>query len=396
MRATVPPAKTMTREEAIARAKRVAQIVGPNAERTEQLRRLPIENVEAIMAEELDLLLRPRRWGGYGADWMFMVDAVSEVGKVCGSTAWCMGFLMHHQWWLSYFPEAAQAAVYESDPRPKIVTAFAPMGKVTVVPGGYRISGEWMWGSGSDYCDWAIVGGFVPGRKNADGGPRLLNYLLRPGEFTVKDTWHCVGLKGTGSNNILVDDVFVPEEHTVDMEQAREGTAPGCSLDDGVLYRSSFAYQSPYGVVSPMMGIARGAYDAFVEFTRHRVSTVSGAQIAEAAPVQIRIGEAQAGIDGAYTILENLNRILHDEAPVTLAHRIRAKRDFVFAAKLLAGAVDTLFDIGGARGLNEDNALQRAWRDTHAIANHLVLNPDVMYQNAGRAALGLQPCDRAF
>jgi len=378
----------MTREEAVARAKRVAQLVAPNAEKAERLRRLPMKNVEAIVESELDLLLRPRRWGGFGADWMCMVDAVSEVGKVCGSTAWCMGFLMHHQWWLSYFPEAAQAAVYETDPRPKIATSFAPMGKITVAPGGYRVAGEWKWGSGVDYCDWAIVGGFV--------GPRLLNFLLKPREFTVKDTWHSVGLKGTGSNNILVDDVFVPEEHTLDTEQAREGTAPGCSLDDGVLYRSSFAYQSPYGIVSPMMGVARGAYETFVAFTRNRVSIVGGAQVADVVPVQIRIGEAAAGIDAAYTILENLNRILHEEAPVTLAHRFRAKRDFAFAAKLLLGAVDLLFEAGGARGLDEGNALQRAWRDTHAIANHLVLNPDVMYQNAGREALGLPPCDRAY
>lgn len=386
----------MTRAEAVARAKRVAERVAPNAEKAEQLRRLPLENVDAILESELDLLLRPRRWGGLGADWMYMVDTVSEVGKVCGSTAWCMGFLMHHQWWLSYFPDAAQRAVYERDSRPKIATAFAPMGKVTAVPGGYRISGEWMWGSGVDYCDWAIVGGFVPGQQSADGGPRLLNYLLRPGEFTVKDTWHSVGLKGTGSNNILVDDVFVPEEHTVNMEQAREGTAPGCALDDGVLYRSSFAYQSPYGIISPMIGVARGAYEAFVAFTRGRVSTVSGASIADAAPVQTRIGEAAARIDAAYVILENINRILHEEQPVALAHRLRAKRDFAFAGRLLAGAVDLLFNVAGARGLNMDNSLQRAWRDTHAIANHLVLNTDVMYQNSGRAALGLPPCDRAY
>jgi 3-hydroxy-9,10-secoandrosta-1,3,5(10)-triene-9,17-dione monooxygenase len=386
----------MTRTEAVARAKRVAERVAPNAEKVEQLRRLPAENVEAILESELDLLLRPRRWGGFGADWMYMVDTVSEVGKACGSTAWCMGFLMHHQWWLSYFPDAAQSTVYKADARPKIATAFAPMGKVTPVSGGYRVSGEWMWASGVDYCDWIIVGGFVPGQKSADGGPRLLNYLLRPGEFTVKDTWHSVGLKGTGSNSVLVDDVFVPEQHTFDMEQAREATAPGCTLDEGVLYRSSFAYQSPYGIISPMMGVARGAYDAFVAFTRDRVSTVSGASIADAVPVQIRIGEAAAGIDAAYVILENVNRILHEEQPILLEHRLRAKRDFAFAGKLLCGAVDLLFDIAGARGLNLDSALQRAWRDTHAIANHLVLNPDVMYQNSGRAALGLPPCDRAY
>lgn len=162
----------MTRAEAVARAKRVAERVAPNAEKAERLRRLPMENVEAILESELDLLLRPRRWGGLGADWMYMVDTVSEVGKVCGSTAWCMGFLMHHQWWLSYFPDAAQRAVYESDSRPKIATAFAPMGKVAAIPGGYRISGEWMWGSGVDYCDWAIVGGFVPDKRvpTADRG----------------------------------------------------------------------------------------------------------------------------------------------------------------------------------------------------------------------------------
>ena len=127
----------ISRDEAIAKAKTIAPVALANAEKAEKLRRLPKENIDAILESELMPLMRPRRYGGYEADWMTHIDCVSEVARFCGSTGWCMSFLIQHQVYLSFFPQEAQDRVYGEHPDPKIVTAFAPTGKVTEVAGGF-------------------------------------------------------------------------------------------------------------------------------------------------------------------------------------------------------------------------------------------------------------------
>ncbi len=184
------------------------------------------ENVAAMTGSGLMPLMRPQRFGGLGGDWLDLMNAVTEVGRVCASTAWCLSFLIHHQWIFAYFPDAPQSLVYGKSPDPKFVVSFAPVGKVVPRTGGWEISGEWPWGSGGDHCDWSMVAALVPG---PDGRIEARMFLLQPGQFRIRDVWHSVGLKGSGTNNIVVDPVFVPAEHTMNIDQARDGTAPGCA-----------------------------------------------------------------------------------------------------------------------------------------------------------------------
>src|SRR5215813_2571776 len=143
---------------------------------------------------------------------------------------------------LRVFPGCRAKCVFGTAPDPKFVVSFAPVGKVRPVAGGWELSGEWPWGSGGDHCDWGMVIALVPGPERDRLQARM--FLLLPGQFHMRDVWHSVGLKGSGTNNIVVDPIFVPAEYTLDLQQARDGTAPGCSLDDGVLFRSSLTAQT--------------------------------------------------------------------------------------------------------------------------------------------------------
>jgi 3-hydroxy-9,10-secoandrosta-1,3,5(10)-triene-9,17-dione monooxygenase len=172
-------------------------------------------------------LIIPKDRGGYGIDsWMVIADAVTEVGRHCGSSGWCFDLLMQHHWVFGMFPPECQDQVYKADPRPKIGTSFMPAAKVTRAPGGFRVTGEWSFSSGIDHSDWAILGGVVP-PADASGQPDVRFFLFGPGEFKVKDNWYAVGLKGSGSNNVVVNDVFVREEFTVRSAEFATGTAPG-------------------------------------------------------------------------------------------------------------------------------------------------------------------------
>ncbi|HUB96059.1 MAG TPA: acyl-CoA dehydrogenase family protein [Stellaceae bacterium] len=379
--------RTMTRDEVIERARGIAKAAAAQVGRAETLRRLPPETVAAIMGSGLMPMMRPRRFGGFGGDWLDLLNACAEIGRVCGAASWCFSFLIHHQWIFAYFPGAAQDRVYAAATDPKFVVSFAPVGKVRAVAGGWELSGEWPWGSGGDHCDWAMVNALIPG---ADGGPpHARMFLLQPGQFRMRDVWHSVGLKGSGTNNIVVDPVFVPAELTLNVAEAQEATAPGCRLDEGVLFRSPLTAQAWVGIVSPLIGVAMGACDAFVDRARTKVSTM-GEVVAEAAPMQVAIGESQAEIEAAVALAERINEALFANQPVTLEHRVRYRRNATAAARLALRAVDRLFDLGGAQGLAEAGALQRHWRDAHAIAHHFALST-VGFQNSGRIALGLGP-----
>ena len=386
--------RRMSRGEVIERARGIAAAVAPQVERAEQLRRMPPENVKAMVESGLMPMMRPARFGGFGGDWLDLLNTCVEVGRVCGSTSWCLSFLIHHQWIFAYFPDAAQKHVFGAAADPKFVVSFAPVGKVKPVAGGWELSGEWPWGSGGDHCDWGMVNALIP--DPAGGPPHARFFLLQPGQFRMRDVWYSVGLKASGTNNIVVDGVFVPEQFTLALAEAQEGTAPGCRVNEGVLFRSPLTAQPWVGIVSPLLGCARGACDAFIAYNKTKVSTF-GEKSADAVPIQMAIGESLADLDAAIALAERNNEGLFAEQPVTLEHRVRYRRNAGLAARLGLRAADRLFDLAGAQGLTETGALQRHWRDAHAIAHHYALGA-VGFQNAGRLALGLgmAPGDTLF
>ncbi len=380
---------TISHEEAIQRARTISEVAKRNAAATEELRRLPEENVRAIVDSGLMPLMRPKRFGGFEGDWMTQLDCVSEVARFCGSTGWVMTFFIQHQYFLSLFSEEAQCFVYERDANPTILTSFFnPGGHIREVPGGYEISGRWNFASGSDYCRWGIVGGVAAG---SDGrSKRMLNFLIRSDQFRIERVWNSVGLKGTGSNDVLVEPTFVPHAFVYDNDEALVGQAPGQSVNEGVVYRAPLILNSGFAVMTPMHGIARGAYESFVDFTSGRATNAFGGKPTDRADIQIAIGTSKAEIDLAYLITEKLNATVLEDRKVTRVDAVRHRRDFMLIQTLLQKAVDRLFDLSGARGLQADHPLQRHWRDLHAIGHHAAWGAPSL-QIAGRDALGLPP-----
>ena len=377
---------TIRYEEAIERAQTIAPVAKRNAQATEELRRMPDENLQAILDSGLMPLMRPRMFGGYEADWMTSIDCVSEVARFCGSTGWCMAFLILHQIWLSLYPEETQRYVYEHQADPRIVSAFNPLGTIKEVPGGLEVSGRWRFGSAGDHCQWAIVGGVI---KSEDGSTKKYNVLLKPEQFKIDRVWNSLGLKGSGSNDILVEPTFVPYSFTYRIEEALMGRAPGNMVHSGILYRTPFVFSMGFAVMTPMHGIARGAYESFLEFTAARAAGPRG-KSTEMERVQTAIGESKAEIDLAYLITEKLTATTFDGIKRGRVDAVRQRRDMALVQRFLQSAVDRLFDLSGANGLDENIALGRHWRDLHAIGHHAQWAAPAM-QVAGRDALGLPP-----
>lgn len=379
---------TIRYEEAIERAQSIVPVAKRNIALAEEMRRMPEENIKAILESGLMPLMRPKMFGGYEADWMTQIDCVSEVARVCGSTGWCMTFFIQHQYFLSLFPLEAQRFVYERQPDPTILTSFNQTGQVKEVSGGYEIGGRWHFASGGDYCQWGIVGGVT---RNQDGSVnKRLNFLLRPEQFRIDRVWDSMGLKGSGSNDVIVEPTFVPANFVYDHDDALIGRAPGQSALDGVLYRSPLILNSGFAVMTPMHGIARGAYEAFVELTAGRGARPLGAKPADRVDVQIAIGQSKAEIDLAYLITEKLVATIFEGKKVTRIDAVRQRRDMMMLKQMLQSGTNRLFDLSGAHGLLGNHAIQRHWRDLHAISHHAQWAAPAI-QIAGRDALGLAP-----
>jgi 3-hydroxy-9,10-secoandrosta-1,3,5(10)-triene-9,17-dione monooxygenase len=197
-------------------------------------------------------------------------------------------------------------------------------------------------------------------------------------------------LTASGSNTSVLDNVFVPEHRSASFATLRDACSPGSKLNTNPIYRTPFIAVHTYALLGPALGLARGGYADFVQWTRHRYLTYTQLAIAQHVPVQIRIAEIAAQIDAAELLARRALAIARkDYAGMSLETRTLLRRDFSYAMHSLRAAMDALVKISGSSGLMDGNSVQRCWRDVHAISSHVVMNWDVPAENFGRTEFGL-------
>jgi 3-hydroxy-9,10-secoandrosta-1,3,5(10)-triene-9,17-dione monooxygenase len=389
------PDKIPTADELVARARALAPKLRERAVQAERERNIPQESVDEFIAAGLIHTLQPRRWGGYEHDHEVAFDIAIELGKsTCGSSAWCLNYLADHACMLALFPEEAQHDVWSRDKAACIATSAAPTGKVAIAPGGYRLDGRWSWCSGLRHSQWIMIGGLA--QRAGEDHPDMRLYLVPVSQLKQDDTWYCAGLRGSGSNTAILDNVFVPEHRSVSFSTLRDACSPGSKVNTNPIYRTPFIAVHSYALLGPVLGLARGGYADFVDWTRRRYLTYTQLAIAQHVPVQIRIAEISAQIDAAELLARRaFTTARADYSGMSLQTRTLLRRDFTYAVRSLREAMDDLIKISGSSGLLDDNPVQRCWRDAHAISSHVVMNWDVPAENFGRTEFGL-PLNPAY
>jgi 3-hydroxy-9,10-secoandrosta-1,3,5(10)-triene-9,17-dione monooxygenase len=389
----------MTPDEYLARVRALLPAIKKRVGRAEELRRLPDETFADFQDAGLFRAIQPKRWEGYELDPATFFEAIVEVSAVCASTGWILGVVGVHNWHLALFPPQAQKDVWGEDTSIQVSTSLAPTGTVERVAGGFRIKGRWSFSSGCDYCHWVALGGVAPPAGEGDA-PDARVFLLPRRDYRIEDNWHVIGLCGTGSKDIVVEDAFVPDYRTHSYLDAFRLSNPGTALNDGPLYRIPFGAMFPNSIASPAIGVALGALAAFRQQSQARLNLRDGSKLAEDPFMQMRLSESAAEIDAAYNrIRDNFSEMYGlacAGAEIPLARRARYRWDFSKAVEWSLRATDRLMEASGGRGIFLDNPIQRAWRDVHAIRAHAGNNPDRAAAVFGRSEFGLPPTDIRF
>jgi alkylation response protein AidB-like acyl-CoA dehydrogenase len=366
---------------------------------TEQAATVPAASIEMLRGAGFFDIVKPKAFGGYEYDFDVLVDLNIELAKACASTAWVAGLLAGHQWLLASFPAEAQHDVWDRDPDAVLCGSYAPAAKAAPAPGGYRLSGRWSFASGCDNSTWAVCAALLPPRRDGEG-PCPAFLLVPATDYAIDDTWHVIGLAGTGSKTLVLDDVFVPQHRVLTFAETTSGRTPGAQLyADNPTFAVPMLCYVPSCLASVAVGAALGALEDYVEATRTRVTrgAVAGAanRMAEFATVQLRVADAAAATDAAREVLLRDLRAVAQMAragkEITVHDRITCRRGQAFAVSLAIRATEALNASTGGLGLDLTNPVQRAWRDANAVGRHISMNWDVVGTMYGQMALGLEP-----
>jgi 3-hydroxy-9,10-secoandrosta-1,3,5(10)-triene-9,17-dione monooxygenase len=374
--------------EMVARAHELAPILRARAGLTEALRRLPDETIADLGRAGLFKAYRPARFDGAEVPFRGFIELGAALGRGCGSTSWVYNNLVSHNWMLGYWPPEAQEDVWGGEPEALIGSGLVmAAGAVRKVEGGWRLNGRWPFSSGIDPVTWVMLGARV------GAVPHL--FLVPLEDYRIVDTWHVMGLAGTGSKDVTVEDAFVPDHRAVPTAVGQGGLHPGSAVNPGPLYRLAWFPVFSFVNAGTPLGIAQGAVQDFAAAARSRVATYSAKAIADLAPVQMRLAEAATLVDAAETVLlkdcdEAMALAEAGDAAPTI-DRARWRRDGAYAAQLASRAVDLVFAGAGGSAIHEDHPLQRALRDVHAANGHIGVSWDFNGSLYGRAALGLEP-----
>ena len=392
--ASAPRHEAPSLDEMKERARRLVPGLRERQQKTETLRRIPEESLAELHAAGLFRIHQPARVGGSELPFRAIVEIGAIIAGGCASTAWVLTNLISHHWMLGYFPPETQDEVWRDDPDHLIGSAFIfTCGKAKRVAGGYRISGRWPFSSGVDPSTWLLVGALVEGEPDAEAAYRM--FLVPRGSWRVFDTWQVMGLIGTCSQDVAIDDVFVPEARTLALAAARGGSGPWAAANPGALYRLPMMALFAYVVGAVPLGIAQATVEQFTAAMKARVGTYSGKSLAELPTLQIRIAEAGALAAAAEALMlrgcDEATGFAEENQTPPIEAKARWRRDGAYAAAMCVRAVDLLFTGAGGGAIYQRNPLQRAFRDAHAALGHQASTWDVQGTLYGRVALGLPP-----
>lgn len=345
-------------------AAEVTEVAARHAADADHDRRLTKDVVEALLGAGFARHFVPARHGGSAGRFSELIGALQTVAEECTSAAWCGMIFATSARMAGYLPEDGRQEIWNDGPDTAVAAAFVPAGHVTKDAAGWRLSGEWSFLSGVDHSDWALLCGTVA----VDGRPTRRFFAVPRRDYRIKDVWFTVGMRGTGSNTVLLDDVSVPEHRSFGDGALMNGQ--GGNLGSPCHDVPLLAVAPPL-FAAPAVGAVRGALRRWSRWGADNKGD-RGLSASLDARSQEVLTRSSAEADIAQLLLERAGRVA-DAGAVTPGEAVRSARDAAVAAEIAVSAVDRLFRASGSRAQAQTHPLQRSWRDVSAVASHAAL-----------------------
>ncbi|MDB4261227.1 flavin-dependent monooxygenase [bacterium] len=342
-------------------------------------------------------ILQPEQWGGYAMDPQVFYAVGIEVAKNCPSSAWILGVIAVHNWQLAVFDDQAAQDVWSVDPTVLISSSYAPVGKVKVVDGGFRLSGRWSFSSGSEHCKWAFLGAVVPTPDAPFDMANYRTFLVPISDYEIVHNWDVVGLQGTGSHDIVVDDVFVPEHRTHKSMDGFLCDNPGNAVNDAPLYRMPFMQVFVRAVCTATLGACEGALEAFVEVAKTR--QVGPNKMKNDPFARVLAAEVKASLEEMkLTMIRNFDAMMEccrAGEPIAVEDRVRYRYDSAVVADRCLALSGKMLKASGSGGIRQGSDLLGFHLDILASQAHVANNSIPFATNMGGVLFGEESVDFA-
>ncbi|MED1606895.1 acyl-CoA dehydrogenase family protein [Cytobacillus kochii] len=345
--------------------------------------------VEALKNSGVVRLLQPKEFDGHELNFETFFKVMIELSKHEPSSGWVSSLYTMHSWMLCHWPLQAQKEVWETTPNALISSALATNAKQQIVEGGIRITGTWNFSSGIDYADWVMVGGVMSPQLEKES-PTINMYLVHKSDFQVVRNWEPIGMRGTGSNQVNIENVVVPAHRFINIVPWSQGKSIFHSPHNNKkIYNRPLYTVIPISLAVVTIGATKGALEIWSNMLKESISAFSE-KLSNFTHQQIRLAEVSATIDSAEQLLKSVVYIVDKKREFSLEERAMLRRNIGYSTRLCHQAMQTLFLHSGAASTSVKHPLQRYWRDVQVLAMHLGLNFDWMGEVYGKSVLGLE------
>ena len=382
-----------TRDELVERAREMIPTLKARAAKALADRKIPEETIAEMKEAGFFRILQPRRWGGYEMHPNVFFDVQKLLAEGCMSTGWVYGVVGCHPYEMALFHDQAQQDVWGEDNSVLVSSSYQPVGKVEHVEGGFRLSGRWGFSSGSQHCDWVLLGAMVPTEEG--NPPDMRTFLVPRSDYQIDETWETFGLQGTGSHDVVVDNAFVPDYRTHKASDGFMCQNPGQKENDGPLYSLPWAQVFVRSVSTAALGGAHAAVKAAVEIAQSRISTNTG-KASKADPILMAaIARAHAQVAEMELMLATSFDTMMDKAErgdeLTLDERATYRYHSSTVVRRSAELVDELLPLLGGRAIYMSSPIVQPWLDLNAARAHVANDPNNMAADLVNGLMGEPP-----
>ncbi|MCL5041292.1 MAG: acyl-CoA dehydrogenase family protein [Gammaproteobacteria bacterium] len=383
--------RTQKELEMLDAARKLVPVLRERAEQADRELKIPDETVADMQEAGLFQAMQPKRFGGYEMDPRAFFDIQMILAEGCMSTAWIYGVMGVHPWQLARYPVEAQEEVWGDDPKTLVGSTYMPVAKVTEVDGGYKISGRWGFSSGSEHCKWTLLGGIIPPDANGEGSEHG-TFLVPRSDYRIERNWDVLGLRGTGSHDIVIDEAFVPFHRVQRTNNTSMEATPGRQVNTSPLFAIPFAQVFTRAVSSSCLGALQGAINAFRDNAAKHIGK-HGAKTAEDPLAQEVVADAMLTLDSLKLVLERNFEHLWELAErgefPEVETRLLYRYQSAHVTNVCADKVSQLLRCMAASGLYNTNPVARIFRDLHQARGHISNNVAAFGRAYGAVQLGL-------